>query len=125
MTAPDTEKGWNIERYPRNIERELAPLIFQQHWYEFELTAGQSRQGLPAADMLVLVTADHVGEPTLFERFECHGCRVVVAGKKIPGLMREALPAFEPQGLGTKIQRTAMDKQHSPVSPLHGHGIEY
>jgi hypothetical protein len=72
----------------------------------------------------MLVTAAHVGETPLFERFKCHGCSIMEAGKKIAGLMRQALPALEPERLGSQFQRPAMDKEHPAVNPLHGHIVE-
>jgi hypothetical protein len=46
------------------------------------------------------------------------------AGKKIAGLMRQALPALEPERLGSQFQWPAMDKEHPEVYPLHGHIVE-
>ena len=45
-------------------------------------------------------------------------------GKKITGLVRQALPAFEPESLGSQFQRAAMDKEHASINPLHRHIIE-
>jgi hypothetical protein len=48
----------------------------------------------------------------------------MVAGKKITGLVRQTLPALEPERLGSQFQRAAMDKEHPAVNPLHGHSIK-
>jgi hypothetical protein len=78
----------------------------------------------PAADVLVLVPAAHVGEPPHRESFKRHRCSIVVTGKEIPGFMGEPLPAFEPERLVTQIKRTAMDEQHAAIHPFHGHTIK-
>jgi hypothetical protein len=49
----------------------------------------------------------------------------MVSGKKISTLVREPLPALEPESLGAQIQRAPMNEEHSFVSPFHRHCIEY
>jgi hypothetical protein len=75
--------------------------------------------------MLVLVTAAHMRETALAECFVRHRGRIMVPGEKITALVREPLPALEPERLGPQIQRAAMNEEHSFVSPFHRHCIKY
>ena len=83
-----------------------------------------SLRSLPAAGMFVLVAADHVRNPALLKSLECHGCRIMIPGERLPALVREALPALEGKDLGAKVKGPAMDKEHVVVHPFHGHAIE-
>jgi hypothetical protein len=125
MASAETEKGRDIERYSRNLESETFLFIPVLERSELQLLLHNPVSRFPAADILVLVTAAHVDKTPLFERFECHGRGIMVAGKKITGLVRQALPALEPERFSTKFQRTTVDKEHSPVNPLHRHSVEY
>jgi len=91
---------------------------------ETEFLLNNAIRCFPAADVLVLVTAAHVHEPALLKRFKGHGCRIVVAGKEVPGFVGEALPAFEAQDLRSQFKRAPVDKEHLLILPLHGHGIK-
>ena len=124
MTTAETEKRRNIQRYGRNLKRGTILCIPVPKRSEFQLLPHYPVNGFPAADILMLVTAAHVGETPFFERFKGHGCGIMEAGKKITGLVRQALPALEPERLGAQVQRTAMDKEHPAINPLHGHIIE-
>ena len=124
MAPAKAEKGRDIQRYGRNLKSGTLPCIPVLKRSELQLLLHNPVSCFPAADILVLVTAAHVGETPLFERFKCHGCGIMKAGKKITGLVRQALPALEPERLGAQFQRPAMDKEHPAVNPLHGHIIE-
>lgn len=124
MAATEPEKRRDIQRNGRNFHsRTLLPVLFLKR-PEFQFLLHYPVSGFPAADILVLVAAAHVGKTPFFERFKCHGCGVMVAGKKIAGFMRQALPALEPKRLGSQFQRPAMDKEHPAIHPLHGHIVE-
>ena len=94
-------------------------------WGEVERLFHDTIHRFPAADMLVLVTATHVGQATLCECFECHRCRVMITGEKIPALVGKSLPALEPESLGAKIHGAAVNEKHTLVRPFHGHSIKY
>jgi hypothetical protein len=124
MAPAEAEKGRDIQGYARNFKCgtiRCAPVLDRS---ELQLLLYYSFRCFPAADILVLVTAAHVSETALFKRFKCHLCSIMETGKKITGLMRQALPAFKAERLVTKIQRPAMDKKHSAIDPFHRHIIE-
>jgi hypothetical protein len=100
------------------------PVIGQGYRPESKFLLNDPVICLPAADMLVLVAAAHMGESPLFESVKSHGCRIMVTGEKIARFVREALPAFEPERLVPEIKRPAVDKKHAMVRPFHRHGIE-
>jgi hypothetical protein len=124
MAATKAEEGRNIQRYGRYLESGTLQPGSVLKRSEFQLLLHNPVSCFPAADILVLVTAAHMGEAPLFERIKCHGCGIMEAGKKITGLVRQTLPALEPERLIAQIQRPAMDKEHPAVNPFHGHGIE-
>jgi hypothetical protein len=125
MAPAKAEKGRDIQRYGRNLKPGTLLSIPVLNRFKLQLLLHNPVSRFPAADILVLVTAAHVGQPPLFERVKRHSCGIMEAGKKITGLVRQALPALEPERLGAQFQRTAMDKEHPAINPLHGHTIEY
>lgn len=124
MAPPEAEKGGDIQRYGRNLQSGTLQCIPVFKRSELQLLLHNSINCFPAADILMLVAAAHVGETPFFERFKGHGCGIMEAGKKISGLVRKALPALETERLGAQFQRPAMDKEHPAVNPLHGHSNE-
>jgi hypothetical protein len=124
MTPAETEKGRDIQGYTRNFKSWTFRCIPVLNRSELQLLLHNSFRCFPATDILMLVTAAHVGKTTLFKRFKCHLCCIMETGKKITRLVRKALPAFEPKRLGTQFERSAMDKEHSAVNPIHRHIIE-
>jgi hypothetical protein len=86
--------------------------LFQIMRNEIKLLFHNTIYRFPAADMLVLVTAAHMCQATLRKHIKRHRRSVMVSGEKIPALVGEALPAFQPEGLVTKIQRAAVHEQH-------------
>ena len=124
MAPAKAEKCRDIQGYARNFKPGTLRGIPVFNRFEFQLLLHNSFRCFPAADILMLVTTAHVGETALFQRLKRHGCSIMETGKKITGLMRQALPAFKPERLVTKFERPAMDKEHSAVDPLHGHIIE-
>jgi hypothetical protein len=124
MAPAEAEKGWNIQGYGCNLKAGTLQRIPVLERLKLQLLLHYSVSGFPAADIFMLVTAAHMGEAPLFERIKCHGCSIVETGKKITGLVRQALPALEPERLGAQVQWPAMHKQYPVINPLHGHGIE-
>jgi hypothetical protein len=124
MAPAEAEKGWYIQRYSRNLDSGTLLCIPVFQGSELQVLLHYTVSSFPAADILVLVAAAHVGDPPLFECIKCHGGGIMESGKKITGLVRKALPALEPERLGSQFQRPAMDKEHPAVNPLHGHVIE-
>ena len=124
MTPVKPEDGRYIQRDRCHLESGTFspfPVVKQS---ELKVLLHDPVGHFPAADVLMLVAAAHVGETPLFKRFKRHGCSIMIAGKKITGLVRQALPALEAERLRAQIQRTAMDKEHPVINPLHGHGVE-
>jgi hypothetical protein len=124
MASAKAEKSRDIQGYARNFKPGTPRGIRVLNRSELQVLLHDSFRCFPAADILMLVTAAHVGEATLFKRFKCHCCGIMETGKKITGLMGQPLPAFEAERLVTEIQRPAMDKEHPMVDPLHRHIIE-
>jgi len=124
MASAKAEKSWDIQGYARDFKHGTlrgTPVLNRP---ELQMLLNNSFRCFPATDILMLVTAAHVGETTLFQRFKCHCCGIMETGKKITGLMRQALPAFKPERLVTKVERPAMDEKHPAVDPIHRHIIE-
>ena len=87
MAPAEAEKGGNIQRHGRNLEAGTLQCIPVLERPELQLLLYYSVRGFPAADILMLVTAAHMGQSPLFERIKCHGRSIVETGKKITGLM--------------------------------------
>jgi len=124
MASAEAEEGWYIQGYRRNLKPGTLRCIPVFYRHELQVLLHNSFRCFPAADILMLVTAAHVGETPLFKRIKCHGCGIMEAGKKITGLVRQALPALEPERLRSQFERPAMDIEHPVVNPLHRHSIE-
>ena len=124
MATADSQQCRAVQGNPGYFKRYTIFIVNEVMGDEVELLFHDTVHRFPAADMLVLVTATHVGQAALRERFECHRCRIVVTGKKIPALVGEALPALQPERLGAELHGSAMDKQHPFLGPFHRHCIE-
>jgi hypothetical protein len=124
MAPAETEKGRDIQRYGRNLQPGTLQFLQVLKRFKLELLLHYPGRCFPAADILMLMAAAHVGETPLFKCFKRHGCGIMISGKKVTGLMRQALPAFEPESLGSQFQGSAMDKEHPAVNPFHRHVIE-
>ena len=125
VAAPDPQEGGAVQRNPGHFKMQDRSLMVQVKGHEIEPLFHDPVHRFPAADMFVLVTAAHVGQAALRKRLERHRCRVMITGEEIPALVREALPALQPEGLGAEFQGAAVHEQHSLVHPFHRHGIEY
>jgi hypothetical protein len=124
MAATKAKEGRDIQRYGCNLESGTLQPGYVLKRSELQLLLHDPVSCFPAADILMLVTAAHMGEAPLFESIKCHGGGIMEAGKKISGLVRKALPALEPECLSAQIQRPAMDKEHPAVNQFHRHGIK-
>jgi hypothetical protein len=125
VAPPDSQQCRAVKGNPGHFKRYDRAILFQFKRCEIKPLFHNTIHRFPAADMLVLVTAAHMGQATLLERIECHRSGVMVSGKKIPALVGKPLPALQPEGLGSEIQGAAMHEKHSLIGPFHGHRIEY
>ena len=82
---------------------------------------GKSLHGFTAADMGMLVPADHMGKAAFFECVKRHRCSVMVPGKGVACSMGQPLPALETECLGAEIERSPVDEKHRAIHPLHRH----
>jgi hypothetical protein len=121
MTTAYPEQGRVVQGDAGNFQVLVTVLDLQWERYELKRVLDNTIHRLPAADKLVLVTADHMGEAALRERVECHLGRIVVPGEKIPALVREPLPAFQPECLVSEFQGTPVHEEHPVAHPFHGH----
>jgi hypothetical protein len=124
MAATKAQEGWDVQGYGRNFKSRALQPVRVLYRFKLQQVLYDPIPGLPAADLLVLVTAAHVDKPPFFECLECHCCGIVETGEKITCLVREALPAFQAERLDTQFQRTTMDKEDIVVNPFHGHALE-
>src|SRR5208337_1656018 len=125
MAAPDPQQRRTVQGNPGHFKMNNLFIMFEVKRGEVELLFHDTIHRFPAADMLVLVAATHMSQATPGERFECHRCRIMITGEKIPALVGESLPALQPESLCAEIHGAAMYEKHSLVRPLHGHRIEY
>ncbi len=125
VTPADAKKGGNIQGHRCDLKAKNILLLPVPKGSELQVLLENAGRCFPAADILMLVAAAQVGETPFFELFESHFRGIMKAGKKITGLVRQALPALEPERLGAQLQRPAMDKEHATVNPLHGHSFEH
>jgi hypothetical protein len=83
MASTKAEKGRDIQRYGRDLESGTFLRIPVIDHPELKLLLHYPVFCFPATDILMLVTAAHVGETPFFKRFKRHGCGVMEAGEKI------------------------------------------
>ena len=87
MTPPETEDCRDIHGNTDDSKSRALEIVPVFKRLKIKPFLNNPVRFFPATDILVLMSTAHIDQSALFERIECHGCGIMIAGEEITRLM--------------------------------------